>query len=943
MHSFPPAFTAELARRDGAAPVWLLGFTAAAVDYLLCQDAINVTPWGRSALPWISSWGKLNQGVTGTLDDFHISDLSVSLLVDPDAAPNLRTIAKAKHLNSISMSVYLWFDGCADPPQELYRFRVRDINLPDEATVDVDLQDESIRYEEYYPGRVLTLADYPYADPDDVGKIIPLAFGTLEKFRTLSIDAGAITTLVATISATAVTMKVSDASSFYIDMLVTIDEETIQVTGINGTLLTIVRGVDATVAAIHNRGSAIVEVRPNAFVYQVCDHPLQAINKVWAKVGGKMMDISAIATTYTGQVANEHPDLPGKAVVTVPGFITISQAVNLLVNDGIGISDLISILDGTGLSNTLNFSDTIGVSHTFAINDGKILVDGIDVSDTIGISNLLSILDEIDVSDTIAVSDTIDISDHLEVGDNLVVTDELTVGADYSISQGSHQHPTQVGGTSTVSVDNYHSNSGISYATAAYDQNNSTVAKALSNGGNICYQRDAAVSISNPLRIRFGVKCQLGNSAYDYVKIYFKNAYNHTFVIGTGSIGFQTFYSGWIACTAIADLYNSAGTYAYIYWSNSGLEVAEVWWEVEYGTAGTTYTGATGVGLSGSIHKDGTITKTGNAYRSGTLSIIGEAYKSGAATKIGNAALSGSISKAGAASKTGTVSTTGAIGLTGNVSKTGSAALTGEVTKTGTVTRSGAVMKTGTVIVTGNSVANTLIGEAVYVDLVSDISSPPAVVGALLGQPCQIVGQLPPGYSLNGAITVSRRAPEWLHDLSRQCRCWFRFILGTPTLIVRPDALIPVKSISEIRLKNGRLAHSQKLTAMSDVINTINLLYDRDWSKDSNDQNAYRRVHKDKDDGSIDDYGPREKPELFKLDFVTSPAMAASLVTFYLHWYADQRWRHTFEGYIFEAALEFADAVNMAFLDGEVGEVMEARLNPGRGKDISTINLTIIE
>ena len=229
------------------------------------------------------------------------------------------------------------------------------------------------------------------------------------------------------------------------------------------------------------------------------------------------------------------------------------------------------------------------------------------------------------------------------------------------------------------------------------------------------------------------------------------------------------------------------------------------------------------------------------------------------------------------------------------------------------------------------------------VDVISPLTLPQDVIGYLHGTTCNLIGSFPPGYSFAGAITSSKKLSEWCHELARQCRSYFRYSLGVPTLIVRPDVLTPVKSIAEVRLSGGELVHSQRLTDINDVINKIDLRYNRDWSKDGSGAELYQSVISGTDAASITTYGTRERPELFRFDFVTSPTMAADLLRFHLLWQAWQRWRHIQEVYLFEAALEFGDAVTLVFLAGEVGEVIETGFSPGSGKNIDKIQLTVIE
>lgn len=877
MKTYLPAFVAELVRRDGAAPVWLLRFTAGGVDYVLCQDTVSVTPWGITALPLIASWGRIYEGISNTLADYRIGELSVNLINNPDAVTSLRTRAKARQLHGIAVSVYLWFDGCSAAPEELRRFRIRDIDLPTEALINLDLQDESIKYEKYYPGTIVTTEQYPGADPDDIGKTIPLIFGTVNKSETRSVDAGIKTTLAAGMSAAQTTMTVSDPERFWIGMWTGIDDETMLVTNLSGSTVTVTRGYDTTVAATHQKGADIIEIRPNDFAYIAADLPVQSIGKVWARFGAKLLDVTPISTIYTGQPGAEHASYPGQAVVTVPGFITISQAAQLMLNDGIGVSDLLEVLDGIGIS------DLIGVT------------------DNIGINNLLSVLDGITVGDNIAVSDTIGISDALTVSDNIGVTDGISVSAP-TISNAAHNH-------------NYENTE---------TQFPSNTPLILSSVGNytLTFPAAPAGTISSDIEITIA-----WGSAQS--------------IAGTNALTMKVNGNTYINdATGQAAPYNGSWTTAYngksitYRFGNSypdalvdSVVINRNWGN---GSDPLTMVSATRLVYSNDPTTDKTAANT-----------VGGAAKSGTISKTGGATRGGSVSKTGSATKTGSASRGGLASLSGTLTKTGTVSKLGGVTRTGNVTRSGSVAKTGTVTLTGNSVANTLVGDAILVDVVAFDTAPADVIGAILGVPCQIIGTFPAGYAFNGQINTSRPALAWCHDLARQCRSYFRWVLDTPTLIVRPDTLTPVKSINEVRLSNGEMIHGQKLTDVNEVINTINLQYNRDWS--GSNTAPYKSTLPDTDASSITTYGIRERPELFKFDFVTSDTMAADLLAFYLRWQAWQRWQHTQEVYLFEAALEFGDVVTLAFLEGEIGECTEVGFNPGSDTNIDKIQLTVLE
>lgn len=736
MRAFPDEFSAALASRNGAGLVWLLTFTVSDVDYTLCQDAITVTPWSITSLPWIASWGELKEGVTSTLDDYGISELTVNLFNNPSMSPNLRALAKKRALHGLPVSVWLWVDGCAAPPWEMFRFRVRDIDLPTESQITLILQDESVRFANYFPGSILSRANYPSADPDDVSKTIPIIFGSLKKSRALAASAGVITTLAADITASQTSITVSAATGLSPGVIMMVDNEMIRITAVSSATLTITRGYNGTTAAAHTSGTNIWQWQLN-FVYIVAGHAVDTISKIYGRIGDKSLDITAICTAYP---SGNHPDYPGQAVVSIPGFVTLAQAT------------------------------------------------GLGLADTSGVTNNTSVY--------------------------------------YTIAATAAGHIHNQSSTSPNTINQTAGNLNVTYGGSTWV--NVTLAPSFTNpGGTITSQ-------SVNFTVHYG-----------------------------GSSGAKNLYIGG---TLVQSGYSS-GSYT---WSGNTVPTVQV-------TASVTGTTA--------------------SFTAGTRSVT---YLPG-----------------------GTTSSPG----------------TG-VTSYGVTSISSSGVPTGPITVSGNSTANTLVADEILVDVARNITAPPDVIGEILGTECQVVESLPAGYAFAGQISESKSALEWCHSLARQCRSYFRFVLGVPTLIVRPDSLTPVRSIAEARLSSGEIVHGQKLTDSGDVINTINLLYGRDWSQSSA---SYQNTLTGTDDASIAVYGTKEKPDLFKFDFVTDPAMAASLLAFYLRWYPWQRWLHTQDIYMTDAALEFADVVTLAFGDGEIGEVIEVGFSPGSGTNIDKIQLTVVE
>ena len=330
MRAFPADFTAKKNLLTGAAPVWIYRLTAGGVDYYLSDNAFAVAPWGITTRKWVQSWGQLQEGISGTLDEYRISDFKFNVLVDPEASPNMETLAINYALEAAPGSLYLWFHGCTDPPQEKFRGFLKELSIPDETLVQLAIQDESLRLERAMIGTKVTLQDYPSADPDDVGKVIPIPFGSLLKFPALAINAGIQTSIPNAVSALSASLIVSDATGLSTGKVIQVDDEQMTVTAVSGSTVTVTRGVNGTIPDVHQRGAVVWEQKTE-FTYIASDVPVSTIPKVYCIVGQARLDISMVCTVWP---AGNHPDYPGKAVISVPGFITIQQAVNLQSRTG---------------------------------------------------------------------------------------------------------------------------------------------------------------------------------------------------------------------------------------------------------------------------------------------------------------------------------------------------------------------------------------------------------------------------------------------------------------------------------------------------------------------------------------------------------------------------------------------------------------------------------
>jgi len=892
MKSFPSLFAKAKSNLTGEAPLWILKLTAGGTNYYLSDNTVPIPGWngGITTKPWISFWGALKEGLlSGRLDEILQADMPISCVIDPDANPNIETLVTEYELEESPAVLYLWFrslDAATDPPQAILSGYIEDISIPDETTVNLTLQDGTCRLEKYI-GNKVTLDEFPEADEDDVGRVIPIPFGAVEKLPTRAVLSGAMTSLPNNLNDTDIAFAVSDTVGLSVGDLVQVDDEQILIGGISNDQLTVTRGYNGTVAEFHGKGSILWEIKAR-FDYLVSDVPVDAIPKVYGRVGDAELDITEVATVYTGQSGDEHADYPGRAVITMPSYITASQAVNLLINDGISVSDTLSLLDDLGLVDSTVLNNTLE------------LLDSIDVSDGVTLLNSLSVDDLLAIVDTIAVNDGVSINDTISVSDNIAV------------SSGNHEHP---GDTLIMSIspddvvgqpgswiigpgpahDGNTNLAGIMYGDTSYDYTYFSKIMPVSYGGK-------------PLRYRWAIRH--GDDNYSGgIEITPGGGF-------WGSTVKKTDYSSWYSLSSWSAL---AGVSLGIKGSGSGsFMVWEIWLEVEYSTD-TSYSSAN-------------VSKTGSASKSGTVSRSGLISKDGTVSRSGLISLVGEIVRQGSVDKSGTVN------LSGDVTSSGSVDLTGSVSM------SGSVVKTGTVTLSGNSTANTLVGDTVLANVVRNVSVPEAFNELLSScgfDSIRLIGTLPSGYALNGAITEYKRAIDWLYSWAFQLRCWFRLAPDSPRLIIRPDSLIPQKAIPAIRLKSdGRRVLGREKLARSSVVNSIQLLYVRDWN--GSGESAYRAVASGKDQVSIDQYGEREEPDLFQFDFVTGQAMAESLCAFYLEFYAVRRWQYVFDVYLDHCEIEFGDDVRLDFLAGQIGTVIEAGFTPGSISECDTMTLSVI-
>ncbi len=235
-------FEIEKNKKTGAKPVWILKIPFVSGTLYLSDRAVIVAGWGTSptTLPWIASWGSIDEDISSQLVMPMVSDFSVSIIIDPDAATDIHDLLWSESVETIDCSLYLWFEGLngvIDPPILRWVGNIIDFEKMNELVYQVSLVDQGVKLDNY-PGRVLSLVDYPRAALDDVGYQMTLLYGNVAKVPALRLDVAKRTALVTDITASQKAFSLVDAIGLTSTSIIVIENEEIALIGLTGNNIT---------------------------------------------------------------------------------------------------------------------------------------------------------------------------------------------------------------------------------------------------------------------------------------------------------------------------------------------------------------------------------------------------------------------------------------------------------------------------------------------------------------------------------------------------------------------------------------------------------------------------------------------------------------------------------------------------------------------------------
>ena len=239
----------------------------------------------------------------------------------------------------VDVTIYQYFDGLLLSQAEvIYKGRVTGAVEYDQRTCKIALRSVWDRYSQKRIGEdtLISADDYSSADPDDIGRMENIVYGTCPSVPCRALLAGTIDTLTADLNSSATSFYVSrGARSNYASGAVTVQIDAEQISGTynqaTGQFASCTRGANSTTATAHSKGAKVAQVL-TAYVYEAAGHPVKAIDAVYvsdALSGAELLKVSAGYTAYTGQTGDELAGYEGKAVIKFTTLATLTRQVQL--------------------------------------------------------------------------------------------------------------------------------------------------------------------------------------------------------------------------------------------------------------------------------------------------------------------------------------------------------------------------------------------------------------------------------------------------------------------------------------------------------------------------------------------------------------------------------------------------------------------------------------
>ncbi len=925
MRIFPTGFAAELAKKTGAAPIWILRQTINSVDYWLSDSVYTIDNWDGSTKTTqavVSSWGNIMEKISGALGEILISDLNVSILVDQSDPNNIATLAYGNNLETSPYELYLWFYGlnaATDPPQMLFRGYAKDISVPDETVVDLIIEDENSRLQNYLGNRI-TKEAYPLADPDDVGTFLPIVFGSVSKLPARCVDAGWVTSLPSDIASSDYLIQVSEVPDTTINKIISIDDEQLQILNDPQTPFNPSSSWWGGTAYASSEYAGYPTSKSNDGNYSGSgpSYWQQAAGGTYWHLANRFKFPTRLYEIYLFSVQDNYQN---PAAVdhwsTLTGSLYVIQDFDLYYcdDDSYNWQFLKSVRNNDKIVCRVSLDTQVVAKHILVVFlrspdmwfrvveleawgyfDTKLYVTrGFNGSTAVVHTKGSTVVEKKTTPLVYLVADhPLDAISQVFARFN---------GIDVDISSDC----TTYLGTPSNQLDAHPGKAAITIPDIAHTANR------------------IALAVQDTIAINDSLHTHAAGTS-------------NTTTVVSGTQGINT-TTGW----ASINLRGLSPGYYDIYGTALNMQFPSPGGTILTCTLNYVITCPAGSRIMfGGITLEAYTPRYSNTSRSYTFNANQASAMNGRNFVVSIPLWEGTIYSMYTYDNIYSYSATASVSRNYTYNSTTSANVSVSQQASG-------VSKAGTVTLSGNSVSDVAIGSALLVNCNrNSVRTPFQVINWLLttfagGSNLVQVGTLPDYYLFNGAIIDYRKIIDVLDTLSFQCGCFFRRIAGVSKLIVRQPDQAAIATISACCLTTEGIKDlSSKKAPITDVINTIKLMYHRDWSSIKTESLSFVNSAEQTDAGSIAAFGALERPEMFMFDFVTDSVMASDLAALYIRLLSYRPWIVTWRSYLDKAAFEFADVVALPFANDSVGQITEVGFTPGSEDVMDSIQFSAV-
>jgi len=333
---------------------------------------------GQIYEPLIVSWGTIDQGRIDPIT-FRYSPGQASFTVDNKPTVGgfdcFTSIFPTYRPHKAIVTISQIFNGATLAADEITEWegKIEDFPTMKQDVVGMTCIGYDLSILASFEHTTVSFSNYPGADPDEVGKMLPVVYGEAKKVPFIAADVGSMTTTTEDLDTTETVIDVTDASLFPTSGTIQIDSEEIDYTGTTATQFTgCTRGVNDTDASEHDPAATVAELQSN--YYFIIEHPLVSVPVVYVEhrtTGEFVRQLTDIYTIYTGQTGDEHASYPGKGVIEFNLLPSINKQINIEAVDTIDVDDAIGVDDNIGMSVGGNTKDCYPNSGPSSGRDGS--------------------------------------------------------------------------------------------------------------------------------------------------------------------------------------------------------------------------------------------------------------------------------------------------------------------------------------------------------------------------------------------------------------------------------------------------------------------------------------------------------------------------------------------------------------------------------------------